>query len=386
MSIRALVAALALVLALAPAATPRGSAAQEPAAPGKCIKCMDVRRKPCPEHPAAECEWELDVMYCSEIAACAVCSGVGWLDCTDCESPETEKWISDRKAKIPGRKTALKYIDDAMKREVRKAESTHMVLVWEMEEMKVEKRRLSRHELLHLYLTRLERLYADFVARMQLNDRLFVNKPNVYVWYLPDDHTQCGLALCEQNAKGGVKLLGSTPRYTVCGNKQNYQDDEKLHRNIVHSTTHLLLSCVQPAGWMGNIKGGWLDEGLSHWYEDRYFGVCDNYCYQEQNSNVDFKGGKFRVAVRKMVAEGKQPPVAEVFQQNTDTLTLPMHAVSMSYVDYLIEKDGAKFYELTKLLKNKVPSGDALEKTFGLRPLEFEALWKAHVLSTYPTR
>ena len=87
-----------------------------------------------------------------------------------------------------------------------------------------------------------------------------------------------------------------------------------------------------------------------------------------------------------MVAEGKQPPVSEVLLQNTDTLTLPMHAVSMSYVDFLLNNDGAKFYALSKKLKAKVPAGDALRDAFGMRPLEFEALWKSFVLSTYPTK
>jgi hypothetical protein len=355
-------------------------------APQKCLKCRDVGRRPCPEHPPEECEWELEVLYCSEIAGCAECGGVGWVDCKDCDEPEMDKWLAGRRQKVTARKTGLKYIDDAMKREVRKAESAHMVVVWEMEEMKVDKRRLSRHELLHLYVQRLERLFLDFCSRLQVTEKHFGAKCNVYVWYLFDDHNQCGLALCEQNARGGVKLLGGTPRYTVCGNKQNFQNDERLHRNIVHSTTHLLLSNVTPAAWVGNIKGGWMDEGLAHWFEDRYWGICDNYCYQEQNSNVDFKGGKYRVAVRKMVAEGTQPPVAEVLQQNTDTLTLPMHAVSMSYVDYLLHLDGAKFYELSKKLKAKVPSGDALQQVYGMRPLEFEASWRSFVLSTYPTR
>ena len=359
---------------------------EPPKAPQKCIKCHDLGRLPCPEHPANECEWELDVLYCSEIAGCPTCGGVGWVDCKDCEDPVAEKFLADRKAKVASRKTALEYIDKAMKREVRKAESTHMVLVWEMEEMKVEKRRLTRHELLHLYLKRMESLYADFCARLQVTDKQFSGKPNICVWYLPEDHNQCGLALCEQNAKGGVKLLGGTPRYTICGNKQNFKDDDALHRNLVHSVTPLLLSNVAPAGWMGNIKGGWMDEGLAHWFEDRYWGICDNYCYQEQNSNVDFKGGKFRLAVRKMVAEGKFPPVAEVFVQNVDTLTLPMHAVAMSYVDYLINQDGAKFYELSKKLKAKVSTGDAMKEIYGMRPLEFEAVWKSFVLSTYPTR
>ena len=54
----------------------------------------------------------------------------------------------------------------------------------------------------------------------------------------------------------------------------------------------------------------------------------------------EFKGGKFKVAIRKLVALDKAPAVAEVFQQNTDTLTLPMHAACMSYVDFLITTAG----------------------------------------------
>lgn len=369
-------------------ATPcvEASAPQDPPAPGKCLKCHDVRRRPCPEHPAAECEWEVDALYCSEIASCKTCGGVGWIDCDDCVDPPTEKWIADRKAKVAARKVGLKFIDDAMKREVRKGESAHMVVVWEMEEMKVDKRRLSQHELVHLYLRRLETLFSDFCARLSVTEKNFGGKPNVYVWGLPADHVLCGMALLEGNAKGGVKLLGGNPRYTILGNKQNFKDDEALHRNIVHSVTHLLLSNVAPSGWVGNIKGGWMDEGLAHFFEDKYWGICDNYCYQEQNSNVDFKSGKFRLAVRKMVAEGKSPPIAELLQKNVDTLTLPEHAVAMSYCDYLLGLDGAKFYALSKKLKAKVPSGDALNEIYGQRPLELEASWKAYVLATYPTR
>lgn len=355
-------------------------------APEKCLKCHDLGRRPCPEHPAAECEWELKVLYCSEIAGCAVCNGVGWVDCPECVDAATEQWLEQRRAKVIARKTALKFIDDAMKREVRKGESNHMVVVWEMDEMKVEKRRLSKHELLHLYLERLETLYADFNARLQVTEKNYGAKCEVYIWSFPADHATCGSALCDGNIKGGVKYLGAKPRYTICANKQFFNTDEQLHRNVVHSVTHLLLSNVAPAAWVGNVRGGWMDEGLAHFFEDRYWGICDNYCFQEQNTNVDFKSGKYRLAVRRMVEADKAPPVSEVFQQNVDTLTLPMHAVSMSYVDFLLQKDGPKFYELTKRLKKKEPTGDALQAVFGMRPLEFEANWKAYVLATYPTR
>lgn len=354
--------------------------------PLKCVKCRDAGRRPCPEHPAAECEWELKAIYCSEIAGCAVCAGVGWVDCAECVDEAMDDWLEKRRTKVAARKIALKFIDDAMKREVRKGESDHMVVVWEMEDMKVDKRRCSPHELVHVYLDRLEALFADFNARLQVDEKHYSAKCEVYIWNFPADHERCGQTLCDGAIRGGVKFLGAKPRYTICGNRQNFTSDERLHRNVVHAVTHLLLSNVTPAAWVGNIRGGWMDEGLAHFFEDRYWGICDNYCFQEQNTNVDFKSGKYRLAVRKMVAADEAPPAAEVFQQNVDTLTLPQHAVSMSYVDYLLQRDGKKFYELTKLLKKKVPTSDALQQVYGMRTLEFEASWKAYVLATYPTR
>jgi len=180
--------------------------------------------------------------------------------------------------------------------------------------------------------------------------------------------------------------MGNTPSYSVCGNKQFFQSDEELHRNLVHSVTHLILSAQKPVAWIGNIKAGWLDEGLAHYFEDRYWGICDTYCYQEADTNVDFKGGRFRVAVRKMVDLGDFPPTAEVFQQNTDSLTLPMHATSFSYVEFLLEKDAARFNALVVKLKAKVPTREALREIYGWSVLDFEAAWKLWVVQTYPLK
>lgn len=351
-----------------------------------CKKCQSTGRQPCTEHERADCELEDGVLFCSVIADCAVCSGVGWTPCADCDNAPVRLKITEKKDSIAARKVALGYIDTTMKRPVRKAESEHFILVWEMERLKIDKKWMESHALLHLYLKRLEALYADYCARMQITDKEFVEKFRVFVWQLPQDHHDAGLRFCRQSAKGGVKLMGQTPSYSVCGNKQNFQDDEKLHRNIVHSVTHLILSAQRPVAWIGNIKAGWLDEGLAHYFEDRYWSICDTYCYQEQNSNVDFKGGKYRLAVRRMIEEEKTPSPAEVFQQNVDTLTLPMHAACFSYVEFLLTKDAAKFNELVKKLKDKVPTRDALKQTFGMSVMDFEAQWKSWVLQTYPTK
>ena len=90
--------------------------------------------------------------------------------------------------------------------------------------------------------------------------------------------------------------------------------------------------------------------------------------------------------MRKLVEADKIPSVAQVFERNTDTLTLPEHAATFSYVDYLISRDGAKFKTLCARLKKKVPTRDALKEIYGFGPIEFEGLWKAWVLQTYPTK
>jgi hypothetical protein len=159
-----------------------------------------------------------------------------------------------------------------------------------------------------------------------------------------------------------------------------------LHRNLVHCVTHLLMSHQRPANWIGNLKAGWADEGLAHWFENKYFGVCDTYCYQEQNTNTDFKSGKYLVAVRKMVATDKVPSVAVMFERNSDSLLSEEHAVAFSYVDFLLQRDPVKFGSMCADLRQKMPSREALQKHFGLTPLVFEAEWKAWVLKTYPTQ
>ncbi|MDZ4771522.1 MAG: hypothetical protein SGI72_00155 [Planctomycetota bacterium] len=381
---------LALLLALGTFAFVLQSvgAAQDKPAPEapSCKFCQSTGRQPCTEHPKTECESEDEVLYCSMIVDCAVCAGTGFMVCEECKSDIARSALEKKKGEIAKYRIKNEGLDKKMNRALPKVETKHFILVFDLERIKVDKKFINQHEGLHLYAKRLEQLYDDYVARQMLGDKDFREKFKVFIWWLPKDHEEGALAFCGQNAKGGVKLMGGTPAYSVCGNKQNFQDDEKLHRNIVHSVTHLMLSAQQSPAWIGNIKGGWLDEGLAHWFEDRYWGICDNYCYQEQNSNVDFKSGKYRLAIRKLVEADKVPSAAQIFERNTDTLTLPEHAAAFSYVDYFLSRDGEKFKQLVAKMKKKVPTRDAMKEIYGFGPIEFEGLWKAWVLQTYPTK
>jgi hypothetical protein len=358
--------------------------AQDKAHP--CSRCHSTGRVPCPEHPSAECALEDEVIYCSVIEGCPVCGGTGSVPCRQCRNEAAIKALEERRDRVQKCKAALKVIDDKMGRPLRKAESAHFVFVWDMDKFKIDKRLVSPHEALHVYTARMERLFADYCATLSTEEKQFQDKCWIFVWYLPQDHQDGSLRFCSASSEGGVKLMGIHPRYSVCGQKKDFAGDEQLHRNIVHNVTHLLLGHQNPTTWIGNLKGGWADEGLAHWFEDRYWGICDNYCFQETNTNVDFEKGRFRLGVRRLVAKGDEPPMPEVMQHNVDTLTLPMNAVAFSYVDYLLTKGGPKFDALIKKLKAKIPAHDAVLAVYGVSLLELETQWKAWVLSTYPMR
>lgn len=358
--------------------------AQDPVPAPVCKPCKSSGVLPCSEHPKEESAWEKSARYCSYIADCGLCKGVGFIDCRDCENAASDREWMERAREVASLGKELAAFDTQMGRKLRKAASTHFSLVWEVDSLKVEKRILGAHELTHLYLDRLESLFAVYIDKLKARPGEIVKRQRVFVWWLVGDQREASLRFCQQGSDNGVKLMGSESAYSVCGNRQFFTTDERLHRNLVHSVTHLLFAHETPSQWVGNLKGGWAEEGLAHVMEEHFFGICDNYCYEEQNTNNDFKGGKWKVAVRKMVAEDKAPTVSDVLQRNTDQLKLPEHAVAMSLVDYLLQREPGKFDLLGKRLRAKVAVREALEGTFGLTPLTLETAWKAWVLETYP--
>jgi len=359
-------------------------AQQAPAPAVICKPCKSTGWAACPEHPKEEAAWELNASFCSAIADCAVCKGAGFVDCKECQNPAGDAALAEKLTKIAGLRVELEQFDAEMGRKLRKGASKHFTLVWEIDSLKVGKRVLGAHELMHLYLDRLERVFDLYIELLRARPGDIVKRQKVFVWWLIGDQQEATLRFCQQGSPNGVKLMGSESSYSVCGNRQFFTSDERLHRNLVHSVSHLLFAHEAPSMWIGNQKAGWVEEGLAHVFEDKIFGICDNYCYEEVASNQDFKGGKYKIAVRKMVAEDKAPAVADVIQRNTDQLKLPEHAVAMSLVDYLLQREPGKFDVFGKQLRAKVGVREALAASFGLSPLELEAAWKAWVLETYP--
>lgn len=369
------VAGIAVALALSSTAAPQGRV---------CSKCKGVGVVGCKEHGREESSHELQVLYCSVVDGCEACAGAGLLDCPACQQPEKEAQLAARKESVAKARERLAELDQTMGRVLRKGESANFVLVWEMAPIKVDKVLLSEHQMLHLTLERLERLHADYLTTFAVPKEHFKKKSRVFVWQLPEDHRQASIAFCDMEVAGGAKLMGPDPNYSVCGNKSFFVGDEQLHRNLVHCVTHLLFSHQEPSNWIGNLKGGWIEEGLPHWFEDRYFGKCDNYCFQEQNTRFDFRGGNFKPALRALVEKGEQPTVAAVMQHNTDELAPAEHAVALALVDYLTVKDPKAFAALGRDLRARAETRDALQQRFKLSILQLEQdLWP-WVLANYP--
>lgn len=352
----------------------------------KCTKCKTTGKMPCPEHKKSDATLEEGVVYCSFVYTDDLCGGTGWLSCEKCERPDVDAALLKHREGIPDLRKEMVKMDEEMEFELHTVVSEHFVVVMELESLKVGKKRLKRHALAHKYLERLERLYTDYTTILGVKESDFTERMRVMIWANETDQEEGSLRFCAQGAKYGVKLLGMTPTYSVCGTKQYFSGDEELHRGVVHNTAHLLLSAQKPVDWIGDKKGGWADAGIAHWFEDRYFGICDNYCYQEQDTSQGFKGGKWKPAVKKMVSMKEEPNAGTVFSRNTDSLTLEEHAISFSYIDFLIQKDPAMLNLLLKRLRSKTPTRDALAEAFGMTVIEFQEEWREWVADTYPLR
>lgn len=361
---------------------------QEPAGDDfvRCIKCRNAGALPCEEHPHADDLLEENAVYCTLVAGCEACGGTGWIDCERCENPSVEQRLAKKRERQPALAEEVAKYPAEMGRPLRLAVSDHFLLVVEVDSFKVDKTKLGAHELLHLYLGRLETLFAEYVQLLGITDAEFRKRSRVMIWSDPADHAEAARRFCTNAGERGVKLMGEDPTYTVPAIKRFFTTDEQLHRNVVHHTVHLLLSHQNPSLWIGQIKGGWADEGLAHWFEDRFFKKCDNYCYQEVYTDTNLRSADWRPLVRKLVAEDGAPPLPELFEQNSESLTEDQHLVAFSLVDHLLQEDAGRTNALFRSLRAKAATRDALQAVFGRSVLELETSWKAWVLATYPVR
>jgi len=186
----------------------------------------------------------------------------------------------------------------------------------------------------------------------------------------------------------GTKLMGVETVYCMWMNPRQLLDDEGLHRNLVHCTTHLILSNMALCGEFGKPGNGWVAEGIASWFEDKICGKCTNYCFEEvlTQNNSTFKSGRWRVPVRKLAEEGKLVSLASLAGKNYDQLEFPIeNMMSFAMVDYLLTvHGGTKMRDFLRLLKDKQAMRDAMQSVYGMNPLTFDTQFDTWVKATYP--
>ncbi len=365
-----------------------GILAFAPAAVAQCQKCEGKGATPCQAHGDEGAELEKDCLYCSRAASCPQCGGSLEVDCDKCATADA-RLAAVRKDKADWRKKMQEHFD-RIGHEFEIGQSKHFLLFWAGGRATIDKRRVSEHHAMHLYLTRLESLYEQFKAATGATDADFRTVFQVMVWERQKDQITAAGHYTGQDARGttGTKRMGAVGVYTVWLDPNLVDKDENvesdLYRNIVHNVSHLLLANAWNARWPGEKKcGGWVDEGVAHWFEDKLFGRCTNYCWQEVDSAVQYKGGRWRAPVMKLANDPKRPPFADTASKVLSGLTKEEHALSWSYCDFLIGKDPKAFGAVCRSIKEDKGFRDALKAEFGLTPLTFDEEWKKYVRANY---
>ncbi|GAB4150433.1 MAG: hypothetical protein Fur0037_18980 [Planctomycetota bacterium] len=381
MRVHALVPAL---LALAAA-----QSAQEPAV--ACRNCGNHGSIPCPKHGRGLLELEKSVEFCSEAAACRTCKGALEIDCRSCRNGPAERRIdsriSDVAAWLDARRRQVDRITDNVP--LMHLRTAHVDLCFSIRPLTVGKVKMGTHELMHLFGQRIEDLRGLFLRTLALEERDLPARLGIYMFRDQQDHTRIGPRVTGMGGGGttGTKLMGVDAVYSMWHDQRSMPDEEALHRTIVHNVVHLLASNMLPSCWIGNRRVGWLDAGLAHWFEDKVTGKCANFCYEEValEPGAGFKGGRWRVPVRKLLEAGKLTSFAELSAKNTDQLDFEEHATSFALVDFLLAtRGGAKLRDLLRAVKGSEGIRGALEKVYGLNPITLDEAFRAWVREEYP--
>jgi hypothetical protein len=264
-------------------------------------------------------------------------------------------------------------------------ESVHFLIGFEPTHWRTrEKRELDGHAAAHLFARRLEGMYADFEKLFAIDDGRMRNKLHqVLVFERQKTLTKAAEQLLHMTTGFAAKRAGDPSILVTWNNRKDMPGDLDFDRHLTHHVTHLIASVFHRKEWL--YVRGFLDEGLAHCFEMRYFGAADNSCNQEEEEE-DFGNQNWPKEVLAAVTAGKNSPLAELCARRTDELHGLEHAFAWSFTDWLVATDPAEVVALMIALKEKTGLREALRKSFRKSIFELENDWKASVLATYPAR
>lgn len=335
--------------------------------------CPALARHACPPGSAA--------LFCSCAAACPECEGANAVPCPRCKA-STGAELAPQRAANRAWLAGVLAIDGTMGKELAHAQSGHFLLTYDIQKVDA-KGGETLHGGLHLYLERLEQLHARFCGDLSVRDEDFLDRTHVLLWERVRDQEKASLAFVKQSSSTESKLMGKSPVVSIFYDQEWLHEEFELHQALVHQVTHCLLSNVFDGIWPGNIRAGWLDEGLAHAYEIALFGGVRHYCYVESDTILDLRSDAWESEVRAAVDRDRSPAFVAVAGKNTIELAREDQPYAWSYVDFLLRQHPSALGPLARSLKARKPLQEALAGTLALSPFEFEERWKDFVRERY---
>jgi hypothetical protein len=355
-----------------------------------CPKCQSTGKIPNPFMTEKMLDLEKDVLFCSYvIEEDKTGRGIPWLPCKRCRNPDLEeaarkafekllpqkmKWLEERKENAAFLKTRTPLLH---------LETEHFILTWNVPKITTADRKTYKcHEAMHLYATRLETFYADFMKTLDLKEEEMRNRKHLI--YLFEDQKSCLKAAQELTGLtcwNAAKLPGNPSVLVSWKDITNLKTDDSFHRHVVHHVSHLPNVAYYLMEWLA-VEAGWADEGLAHYFEQKYFKIADNTC-DEEGEGEEFSGGDWEVDVRKALETEKAPSFADLSIKSTTALHEDEHKFAWSYVDFLLDRDPRKFKLFMKAIKTKKKCRDALKESYGLTFIGFQSEWEKYVLDNY---
>jgi hypothetical protein len=321
--------------------------------------------------------------FCSIAIACTDCAGTLRLPCEKCQRVPRQEWTRRAEENRAWQARQAAEVDPVLGRALAHAESAHFRLTFDIPKIDAPGGG-DLHGALHVYLARLEELFGVFVADASADtERDFLDKTRILMWNRAADQERASAHFTRNPSSTESKLLGKSPVVSIFYDREHLHEEYELHEAVAHQVAHCLSSNVWDGIWVGNIRGGWLDEGYAHVWENARFDGVRHYCYVEQDTLGDFRFGRWEASVRQAVDRGEDPPFLQVAARHTADLAPEEHMFAWSFVDFLLRAHPGAFGRALRAAKQKKGPAEVLAEALGLTPGEFQAAWRAFVRESY---
>jgi hypothetical protein len=276
----------------------------------------------------------------------------------------------------------------------------------------------------HLYAQRIEKLYADFVAKLSIDESKFptergskrtkdymgegpyLGQPGKFLVVLTHKALSAGTytrvfqgAAASDTTRHNHIAEGSIA--TVISAEfadKALMEDPKLHCHLVYSLAHNFLDSYR---FYGHATPTWLIEGLSLWFSRTIDDEFLNFAGKDDAGSTVLRAHEWPRRVRLRVEHDVWPKAADLCTFfDAGQLDFVGHMMAWSRVDFLLTSAPEKFGDFVRRMKapmttqarqptpQEVLKGQerALREVFDYDAAAFDAAWVAFVREHYPKK